>query len=370
MKTSFKIFEIWEIPIKLHLSFLVILPIFAWVFANTEYFFASLESRYLAYGLGGLLAILFFLCILLHELGHSYVALKSGIDISSITLMIFGGVSSMDKPKEDSSIEMKLALAGPLVSVVIGLVLIGTSFLLGLKLPPFRGSELIIDVFIGWLGFINFVLAGFNLLPAFPMDGGRVLRAFLAKRMPYIEATEKAAGIGKAFAFGLGLLGFLSIGQGGFWFILIASFIYFGASEEEKATKISGALANKVVSDLMTEEVISVDPEMSLSEVVQIIRKKKHMGYPVLEQGELVGLITFKDIQDVPEKERDKTNVKEVMTKDLITVTPSYDAYEALTKMSKNGVGRLPVIKDTQLTGILSRSDFTTAIQLGSLWGE
>lgn len=372
MKTSIKISEVWGIPIKLHISFLLILPIFAWVFANTDLFFSFLldQSPVLAYGFGSLLAILFFFCILLHELGHSYVALKSGIDISSITLMIFGGVSSMDNPKEDPSTETKLAIAGPLVSIVIGSALLGTNLVLNLKLPLSPGIESIPAIFIGWLGYINFVLAGFNLIPAFPMDGGRVLRSFLAKRMPYIEATEKAASVGKAFAIGMGILGFLLIGQGGFWFILIASFIYIGASEEEKATKISGALANKTVGDLMTKEVVSVNPDMNLEEVVDLIRETKHMGYPVVDDGDLIGIITFTDIQGFEEKNRKNIRVSEAMTKDPIFVEPGGEAYKALTEMAKKGVGRLPVVKNKELVGIISRSDFTTAIQIGSLWGE
>ncbi len=372
MKTSFKIFEVWGIPIKLHISFLLILPIFAFVFATTEYFFAYLlnESSLLAYGLGTLLAISFFLCILLHELGHSYVALKSGINISSITLMIFGGVSSMDDPKEDPETELKLALAGPAVSIVIGLVLISLTYVFDFGIPFFGNVESIPAIMVGWLGYINFVLAGFNLIPAFPMDGGRVLRSLLARRMPYIDATEKAAGVGKAFALGLGLLGLLTFSAGGFWFILIASFIYIGANEEEKATKISGALAGVKVRDLMTEDVVFVEENISLEELVDLIKKRKHMGYPVVRDNELIGIVTFDDVSSISEEERKNKKVGDVMTRDVISVSPDRDAYDALKELSKNNIGRLPVVEADELVGILSRSDFTTALRLDQLWGR
>lgn len=371
MKSSFKLLEIWGIPIKIHISFLLILPIFAFVFATNEYFFAFLleEATLLAYGLGVILVLLFFFCILLHELGHSYVALKSGINISSITLMIFGGVSAMDEPKEDPNTELKLAIAGPAVSVVVGSILLLINWGLGLKLPLLVSVESVPAIMIGWLGYINLVLAGFNLIPAFPMDGGRVLRSLLAKKMPYIDATEKAAGVGKAFAFGLGLLGLLTFPQG-IWFILIAAFIYIGASQEEQATKISGILKGKDVQELMTEEVITIKREDSLQNVVDLIRKKKHMGYPVIENNKLVGIVTFGDIQDVPIKERELKVVEDIMTREVETVNPTMDAYEALKVMSRNGVGRLPVVEDEELVGILSRSDFTTIFQIGELWGK
>lgn len=371
MKTSFQIFKVWGIPIKIHISFLLILPIFAYIFATNTYFFNFLleETPLLAYGLGAVLVILFFLCILLHELGHSFVALKSGIDMSNITLMIFGGVSSMDEPNEDPNTELKLALAGPAVSIVIGSILLLITFALGLELPILVSVESVPSIMLGWLGYINLVLAGFNLIPAFPMDGGRVLRSLLAKKMSYIDATEKAASVGKTFAFLLGLFGLLTFPQG-IWFILIASFIYIGASEEEKATQISGALKGKEAKDLMTKEVVSVSPDNSLEEVIKIIREKKHMGYPVLENDELVGVITFSDIQDVPEQEKKGKKVRDIMTTDLKTVKSTTEAYEALKKMSSSGVGRLPVVENKELVGILSRSDFTTAFQLGELWSE
>ncbi|OKY77985.1 MAG: Zn-dependent protease fused to CBS domain [Candidatus Methanohalarchaeum thermophilum] len=366
-----KISEIWNVPIKLHISFLIILPVFAYLFGSSPYFFAELDPIY-AYSLGTVLAVLFFFCVLLHELGHTYVALKSGIEISGITLMIFGGVSSMEELKEDPDTEFRLAIAGPLVSIAIGIILITLNYFLGLPALPFGligAKSSIAGIFIGWLGYINLVLAGFNLIPAFPMDGGRVLRSFLARRMSYIEATRKAAATGRAFAFGLGLLGVLLLPQGGIWFILIAAFIYIGASEEEKTTEISKALADKKVRDLMTSEVVTVSPEIYISDLADIIREKKHMGYPVVEDNTLKGIITFSDIKDISKERQYEVVVKDVMTKDLIKINPEEEAYSALKKISREKVGRIPVVENDELVGIITRTDFTTALQLSGSWG-
>jgi len=365
MKSSIKIWEIWNIPVKIHLSFLLILPAFAWLFANNEYFFLRFDTL-ISYSLGVTLALFFFFCVFLHELGHSYVALKNDIKIKNITMMIFGGVASMEDVKEDPDVELKLAIAGPLVSIVIGVFLIVTNYLLGFPFPLLGNGTSLAGIFIGWTGYINLVLAGFNLIPAFPMDGGRVLRSFFAKRMSYIDATERAAGIGKAFAFALGLLGILIL-PGGIWLILIASFIYIGASEEERSTKISKTLSGVKVRDLMTDDVITVDPEWPISKIIHLVMKKKHMGYPVVKDNKLIGIITFTDIREIPNQKRELTKVREVMSKDVITIDENSDAFEALKLISKEDIGRLPVMSDEGLVGILSRSDFTTAIELGKM---
>ncbi|OUJ19179.1 Zn-dependent protease fused to CBS domain [Methanonatronarchaeum thermophilum] len=366
MKSSIKMIEIWGIPIKLHISFLIILPPFAWLFANSPFFFQGIVEPWLAYTLGTLLTLMFFLCVLLHELGHSYVALKYDIPINSITLMIFGGVAAMEETPDDPSIELKLAIAGPLVSLAIGIVLLAINYLAGLPTPIFPDERSLAGIFIGWLGYINIIVAAFNLIPAFPMDGGRVLRSIFAKRMPYLKATERAAGIGKAFAFSLGLVGLLLL-PAGIWLILIAAFIYFGASQEEKSTKITRIFSDLQVKDLMTENVLTVQPETNAEELIELMMKKKHMGYPVTKNEKLVGIITFSDIRQIPRERRVATYVKDIMTKNPITVDPELDAIEALRIISRERIGRIPVTKNRQVVGIISRSDFTTAIELGEM---
>ena len=233
MGNSLQIARVLGIPIKIHISFLLVLPFFAWIFAiQPEPFgFAGIESGLLKYSLSLLTAILLFVSVLIHELAHSYFALRYGGSINEITLYLIGGVSAMGKELSDPSSEAKMAFVGPLSSIVIGILLLLFNSLFSPAASSLEESPLFLMTFI--LGYINILLGLFNLIPAFPMDGGRILRAFFAQRMGFVEATEKAASIGKIFAFIMGIIGlFIS-----FWLILIAFFIYMGASGEEQQVK-------------------------------------------------------------------------------------------------------------------------------------
>jgi CBS domain-containing protein len=192
------------------------------------------------------------------------------------------------------------------------------------------------------------------------MDGGRVLRALLAMRMPYLEATRRAVSIGKTFALLMALVGiFYSI-----WLILIALFIYFGASEEERGTTVSMQLEGTKVSELMTKKVDTVDPKMKISELVEKMLETRHMGFPVVTSGRLVGIITLSDISKVPPVERQALLVEDAMKKDVLTVTPEDEAVEALKLMSSKNVGRIVVLKGEKIAGIVTRSDLLNFIQI------
>ncbi len=364
MKTSLSVGKIMGIPIKLHITFLFILPVIAYFFAfsnvNIMGFplgFGGVKSLLIKCVFGTLAAILFFGCILIHELGHSYVALRHQAKIKSITLLIFGGVASMEETPKDPGIECGIAIAGPLVSLLIGF-LSGFIFFLLSYLNLFITLQTLFSI----LSFYNIMLAGFNILPAFPMDGGRVLRAFLATKMGYMDATKKAAGVGKAFAVFMGVLGFFLL-PGGIWFLLIAFIIYIAASEEEKSTLVSVTLEGIRVKDLMTESVVTVSPEMSVSDFVDFMLKTKHMGYPVFD-GSLLGIVTLNDVRKIPVENRISTRVKEIMTKNVIAVKPETSAVEALKLMARSNIGRLLVIKDNRVVGIVSRTDLIRSIQI------
>lgn len=366
MASSFKIGSVLGIPIRIHVTFLLILPVFAAIFAVNPTLFGGVEPAWLRYALGIVLAIVFFFCVLLHELGHSYVALRNGVAIKSITLIIFGGVSQMEEVPRDTRVEFVMALAGPMVSVAIGLVLLGVNWTFGyrdLSLVA-NGSSPLIPRAVNWLGVINLLLAGFNLIPAFPMDGGRLLRSFLANRMPYLEATSRAASLGKAFAFLLGLFGLLSIQSGGVWLILIALFIYFGAGQEEMGTRLSFTLEDLSVRDLMTRNVITASPDMTLDQVVELMLENKHTGYPVTRDGELVGIVTLGDVHGVPREQRETVTVREVMATKLLTLSPDTPAFDALRTLSSNDIGRMPVMEAGRMVGIISRTDLTRALEI------
>lgn len=355
MNTSIQIGKIMGIPIKLHISFLLILPVFAWIFAinRPTFGFSDVEPATLRYALSLSAAIMLFTCVLLHELGHSYVAKTHGINIQSITLFLFGGVSAMEEIPRDPKVEFKMALAGPSVSLLIGSILIIIYELFN------TGDYYLRLVWI--IGIINIILFVFNLLPAFPMDGGRVLRAWLAGRMPYIRATRAAAGLGKMFAIFMGIFGLFVINV---WLILIAFFIYIGASEEEKSTEVSIILEGVKIKDIMSKDVATINPNMTAEELVDFMFKYKHMGYPVIEDSQVKGIVTFTDVQKVPKEERKNVKVSQIMTKELITLNEEDDAVNALKLMTINNIGRIIIKKDGQIAGIVSRTDLLRAVQL------
>jgi Zn-dependent protease len=231
---SLKIGSIMDIPIKLDTSFLLALPISAYFFAiNSQPFgFAQVEPPIVRYALSALAAIFLFASVLLHELAHSYIAKRYGVNIDSITLLLFGGVASMEIPKKPGQ-EAKIAFAGPLTSLIIGSICLFTySYIIS---PNSTLSQNSIYLIIWILGSMNLFLGIFNLLPAFPMDGGRILRSFFSSKMSYVKATHSAASIGKFVAI---LMAIFGIYVGNLWFPLIALYIYGGAANEDRSTQI------------------------------------------------------------------------------------------------------------------------------------
>ena len=367
---SIKIAQLWGIPIKLHITFLLVLPLFTWVFANNNIQIGTLTIGFLGIGdiairnaLSMITTILLFICIALHELGHSWVAKRYGARIQNITLLLFGGVASMEEIPKSPGAEARMASAGPLVSLGIGIALYATHKVFS----PFADSGIMI--MIGTLAYFNIILAIFNLIPAFPMDGGRVLRALYATRMSYLKATHKAAYVGKLFAIFMGMFGLLY----NIWLLMIAFFVYIGASEEEKSTELSTTLDGIKISDIMSTGVKTVPESMTIAEVLDVMLKNKHMGYPVIKdniQGSetsmknIVGIVTYTDIHKVLLTDQNDVKASTVMTTNIISVSPDGDAMEALKKISVHNIGRLPVIDGDQLVGVVSRTDIVRSIKI------
>ncbi|MEF8756932.1 MAG: M50 family metallopeptidase [Halobacteriales archaeon] len=364
-----KVGSAFGIPIKLNWTFLIVLPLFAAFIAwdvgqlievmNATYG-STLDADALTAGstpwvLGLVSAVGLFLGVLLHEFGHSLVAMRYGYEIDSITLWLLGGVASFAEMPEDWRQELWIAAAGPVVSLVLGAGSYAVFASLPTSLDPAR-------FVFGYLAILNVVLAVFNLLPGFPMDGGRILRALLARNRTHAQATRQAAEVGKLFAFVLGLVGVFV----NWFFILLALFIYVAASGEAQQTTLKAALEGVTVSDVMTtgENLRTVDTHASVSELLSRMFEDRHVGYPVVEGGELVGMVTLDDAAEVTEVERDAIRVGDVMSDDLESVTPDADAMSALERMQRRGVGRLPVIEDGELVGIVSRTDLMRAFEI------
>ncbi|MDD1705538.1 MAG: site-2 protease family protein, partial [Methanoregulaceae archaeon] len=281
MNGSLKIGTFYGIPIQLHWTFLIIIPLFAWIIGSQillttkligDIFRVPIDTSliaagYMPYILGTVIALGLFGGVLIHELAHSILAKNKGIKINSITLLIFGGISSMEEETPDPKVELPMAAIGPLTSLAVGIVCIAIMYLAAgaaAANPPVAG----VFVFMfGYLGLLNVFLFGFNLLPAFPMDGGRVLRAFLARSMPLNRATRIAADVGKVFAVLFGILGIFLLNP---ILILIAFFIYIGASQESTAMKYNFLLKDVTVSDIMAGNVRTISPDLPVRDVIDL----------------------------------------------------------------------------------------------------
>jgi Zn-dependent protease/CBS domain-containing protein len=368
---SFTVGRAFGIPIKLDLTFLLILPVFAWLigtqvelwvntlnlFLDQELSQAALTDGNLRWILGAVAAVGLFAGVVLHELGHSLVARRYGFPIDSITLWIFGGIAQLTDQPEDWKQEFAIAVAGPAVSVALGV----GSFLAFVVTP---GSLPTVQFLLGYLALMNLALAAFNLLPGFPMDGGRVLRSLLARNRSFADATQTAAEVGKLFAIVLGLVGLFG---GNLILIGVAFFIYVGATSEAQQTVMNAAFRDVRVRDVMTpaDDLKTVAPGDSVAELMETMFRQRHTGYPVLENGELVGMVTLDDAQQVSEVERDAYTVRDVMSTDLKTIPASDDAMSAFEKIQEHGIGRLLVIDaDGEFAGLVSRTDLMTAFDI------
>jgi CBS domain-containing protein len=312
------------------------------------------------YILGTIVALGLFVGVFVHEMAHSLIAKAKGIEIHSITLLILGGVSQMEETMPDPRIELPMALAGPLMSLAVGLVCGVLVYVFEVAIPDPAVVGVLVFVF-GYLSLLNILLFGFNLLPAFPMDGGRVLRAWLARRMSLSRATKIAADIGKIFAVLFGIVGFLLLNP---ILILIAFFIYIGASQEATSLRYNILLQNVTVADAMNSPVVTVEPTVPLSRVLEMMHETRHLGFPVMERGSLVGIIALADIHKISSIDREAMQVRDVMTRSPMTLQPSAPLVDALRIMSSQNIGRIPVVTDDILVGIVTRTDVLRVMEL------
>ncbi|NYT07266.1 MAG: CBS domain-containing protein [Methanomicrobiales archaeon] len=374
MNGSLKIGTIYGIPVLLHWTFLLIIPFFAWIIGSQIVLTANLISDLFSieintslitagitpYVLGTVVALGLFFGVFIHEMAHSVLAKSRGIRINSITLLIFGGISSMEEQTPDPKVELPMALVGPLTSLAVGIICIGIMFLCDAVIDSRPLAGIFVFTF-GYLGLLNVFLFGFNLLPAFPMDGGRVLRAWLARGMPLNKATRIAADVGKVFAVLFGLLGIFLLSP---ILILIAFFIYIGATQESTAIKYSFLLKDVTVGDIMARDVLTVEPDMTVKSVIDLMYSTKHLGFPVRDRGLVVGMVTLADVHKIPPPDREAMQVRDIMTRGAIALPPSAPVIDALRIMSGSNIGRIPIMDGDMLVGIVSRTDILKVIEL------
>ena len=358
-------FRVLGIPIKLDRSFLLILPLFAWIIGSQVPAFVEmlrgtgpaidptpLTEGLMPYVIGLIAAIGLFTSVLIHELGHAVAGRMYGAETKEITLWFLGGVAQFDDMPRQRGAEAVVAIAGPI-----------TSFLLAIlcwaiwQIPPKSAALLFI---FSYLATTNAALAIFNLLPALPLDGGRVLRSLLALRLEYVRATRIAANISRVLAILMGIFGVLSTQ----WLLVaVAFFIYNAVQAETRHAVISSSLEHLKVRDVMTTEVATVDPDMPLEQFAQLIYFKKHLGYPVVSaEGTLLGFAKLQDAQEHPQGQ----TVADIM-RPARTIADSAEAIDALKHISEADLGRLVVLDSLgKMVGVVGKTDLIKAMQTAS----
>jgi Zn-dependent protease/CBS domain-containing protein len=358
MSPTFNIGRIAGIRISLNWSWLIIFALIVWSL-DASVFPAQdpglSHATYLAMSV--VAAIVFFVSILLHEIGHSIVARRNGMEIEGITLWLFGGVSQFKEKFRSPGSEFRIGIAGPAVSLVLGVFFVGLAAATKFATP--------VDGTLAWLGYINLLLLVFNLLPALPLDGGRVLRSALWKaKGDFGWATRIAANIGRGFGYlmiGGGVLLFVSYrSSGGIWLALIGWFLLSAAGSEARYAEASEALAGLHVRDLMTRDPVTAPADETLGQFMDSLAgRAKHSTYPVVSNGDVLGLLPFRSIAHYPRSEWDSRLVRDSMLRsDQVPVLDTEDSAEdALGELAGGEIHRGLVVHDGGLVGLISISD-------------
>lgn len=366
MKGSFCVTHLFGIPILINGSWFLILLFMTFTLSSSyfpEIFPHLAFPAYLWMSLA--VSLLLFGSILLHELAHALVAMRSGMKVASITLFIFGGVAHMRSEPGSPGAELSMAIAGPLLSSALG------SFFLFLHHQSSLLGPQVTEISLA-LAYANFVLAGFNLVPAFPLDGGRVFRALLWSLNKNLKrATRYSSWLGQAFAAVIVIWGLYLLAHGyivnGIWSIFVGGFLAQAAAASYQAVRTRKVLENFTVSELMTREIRRLSPEVSVEEAVRSsFLLYKHGGFPVLLDDQLVGIVTLQDIRRIPGSRWATTTIQEIMTPrdKILWVHPQIPAHEAFSLMNRHKIGRLPVLEDECLVGIITRSDLMQVLAL------
>ncbi|KAA0223710.1 site-2 protease family protein [candidate division KSB1 bacterium] len=342
MKWSFKLGEIAGIGIYVHATFLLLL---GWV--ALSYYLAGQSIAMMINGVAFLLAL--FGIVVLHELGHALTAKRFGIQTRDITLLPIGGVARLERMPDDPKQELWVALAGPAVNVVLAAVLY---IAIGLTSGPPSLSNLSMVSGNFWekLLWVNVSLAAFNLLPAFPMDGGRVLRALLAMRMDYVRATQIAAHVGQGMAL---LFGFIGLFYNPF-LVFIALFVWMGASQEASMVQMKSALGGIPVQAAMIKDFRTLAPADSLERAVDHILAGFQQDFPVVEQGRVVGVLTRNDLLKALSQRGPNGRVEDAMQRQFETADPNEMLETVFARLNASRCHSLPLVRNGQLAGILT----------------
>ena len=367
MDGSIKLFRVWGIDIRMHLTFPLIV-----VWGAIQYG-VLLGQGWAGAVFGIIVTLLLFVIVVLHELGHSYAALRYHVPVRRIVLLPIGGVAELERMPDKPSQELVVALAGPAVNFVLALLLwlvaqglrLGDELLPGPMLDLFERGALAGGAAIFRYVFIaNLFLGIFNLVPAFPLDGGRVLRALLAMRMPYVRATSIAVSIGQATAWLFGLWGVLS---GNFFTLILAVFVYMGAGQEGRVVQVRGVLAGIRVRQAFTSRVLALAPTDPIGRAVEATLQSFQADFPVCEDGRVVGLLTAGDLVQALRQQQEGVSVGAVMRREFPVAAPDEAVFDVQQRMGAAGLDAVPVVEYGRFVGMLTSRDVGELYQLLSV---
>lgn len=366
MGSSIRIGRIFGVDVGFHWSWIFIFLIVTWSFAT-----GVLNEAYPGWTDGQrwagavVVAAVFFLSVLMHELSHALVSNKLGLPVRSITLFVFGGVANLTREPDAAKDEFRIAIVGPATSMALG----GLFAVAWLALRPFNDG---LAGICAYLAVINASLAVFNMLPGFPLDGGRVFRSVVwGRNRDRLRATRLASRVGEWIAYGIMAIGVLEIlltgTLGGVWFLFIGFFLRNAAVASYEQILIETTLSGIHVRDVMRPHVNIVPPDMSIDELVNDrVMREGSRCFAVLGAGEFMGLITLTDIRRVPREEWASTTVYRAMTpaSQLVSVSPAQSLMSVLQAMAAHDVNQLPVVQGRELAGMLDRGDVMRFIQV------
>ncbi|MFC7027010.1 site-2 protease family protein [Halomicroarcula sp. GCM10025710] len=372
---NYHLTTVWGIPIRVNISLLVFLPILAWIIgsgaqievyaglvgalAGVTFDMGRLMAGQTPWLIGTAAAVGLFASVAVHELGHSWMAMRYDLEVESITLWILGGLASLKTMPREWNREFWIAVAGPVTSILVALV----CYIALLVLPA---SAQVTTFVVGWLAVTNLLLAVFNMLPAFPMDGGRVLRALLARNRPYASATRLAARIGTAFAVLFAVVGVLSFSP---MLLLLALFVYSAASGESRTVALSDLLDGLTVSDVARPATDTVEADASVEELVDKMFATRSTEFTVVRDGEAVGVVTISDFQALSKAEREADTVADLMETDLPRFAADMTAFDALVALD-GARSSAALVEGIDGTRVVSRADFASAMEMRRLVGS
>ncbi|HHH83355.1 MAG TPA: site-2 protease family protein [Chloroflexi bacterium] len=365
MDQSIRLFSVRGIAVRMHLTFPLIL---VW---------AALQFGVLARGgmsgavFGVLTTMLLFVIVVLHELGHSVAAQYYGVEVKQIVLLPLGGVAQLARIPEKPSQEFVIAIAGPAVNFGLALIFGVVAALAGWsteisRLPALLGdmSRISLAGLFAYTFASNLLLGVFNLIPAFPMDGGRILRAALAARLPYPRATELAAGIGQALAWVMGIAGFL---RGDFFWVLIALFVHSGATQERQLVSARSILSGLTVEQAFSRGARALAPDQPLKDAIDLTLNSFQSDFPICDGDSLIGMLTHARLIKALNERGPDARAGDVMERTVIALNPSDELIEAQQRLAEAKLDALPVIQGDRFLGILTTRDISEIYRLASI---